>query len=95
MSLTDRQQAVLDYLRQHLATHGRPPTIWEVAEAFGLATADGVAKAPASLGREGVYRLGAWPRPWHPPAGTEPTGRGDGPADPGSGGRGCADWGCR
>lgn len=57
MSLTDRQQAVLDYLRQHLATHGRPPTIWEVAEAFGLASPNGVAKHLQALAEKGFIAL--------------------------------------
>lgn len=57
MSLTDRQQAVLDYLRQHLATDGRPPTIWEVAEAFGLASPNGVAKHLQALAEKGFIAL--------------------------------------
>ena len=57
MSLTDRQQAVLDYLRQHLATHGRPPTIWEVAQAFGLASPNGVAKHLQALAEKGFIAL--------------------------------------
>ena len=57
MSLTDRQQAVLDYLRQHVATHGRPPTLWEVAEAFGLASPTGVAKHLQALAEKGFIAL--------------------------------------
>jgi repressor LexA len=34
--LTDRQQAVLDYLAAHAASHGMPPTAGELAAAFGI-----------------------------------------------------------
>lgn len=57
MQLTDRQQAVLDYLRQHVATHGRPPTLWEVAEAFGLTSPNGVAKHLQALAEKGFIAL--------------------------------------
>lgn len=57
MQLTDRQQAVLDHLRQHVATHGRPPTLWEVAEAFGLASPNGVAKHLQALSEKGFIAL--------------------------------------
>lgn len=57
MSLTDRQQAVLDHLRQHAATHGRPPTLWEIAEAFGLASPNGVAKHLRALAEKGFVAL--------------------------------------
>lgn len=57
MSLTDRQQAVLDHLRQHMAKHGRPPTLWEVAEAFGLASPNGVAKHLQALAEKGFIAL--------------------------------------
>ena len=57
MSLTDRQQAVLDHLRQHVARHGRPPTLWEVAEAFGLASPNGVAKHLQALAEKGFIAL--------------------------------------
>ena len=57
MTLTDRQQAVLDYLRAHTAQHGRPPTLWEVAEAFGLASANGVAKHLQALAEKGFILL--------------------------------------
>ncbi len=57
MSLTDRQQAVLDHLRQYVARHGRPPTLWEVAEAFGLASPNGVAKHLQALAEKGFIAL--------------------------------------
>lgn len=36
MSLTDRQQAILDHLRAHSAAEGRPPTLAEIAAAFAI-----------------------------------------------------------
>lgn len=35
-TVTDRQQAILDYLIAHRATHGVPPTSGELAAAFGI-----------------------------------------------------------
>jgi repressor LexA len=35
-TLTDRQQAILDYLSEHATTHGMPPTAGELAAAFGI-----------------------------------------------------------
>ncbi|TDK26356.1 transcriptional repressor LexA [Luteimonas aestuarii] len=56
-TLTDRQQAVLDYLRQHFAEHGGAPTITEIAHAFGLASPNGVAKHLAALAEKGWIEL--------------------------------------
>ena len=36
MKPTDRQQAVLDLIKAHLAAEGRPPTIGEIATVFGI-----------------------------------------------------------
>lgn len=57
MSLTDRQDAILDYLRTHIAAHGRPPTILEIAEGFGLASPNGVAKHLQALAEKGFIEL--------------------------------------
>lgn len=57
MSLTDRQQAVLDHLRQHVVMHGRPPTLWEIAGAFGLASPNGVVKHLKVLSDKGFIAL--------------------------------------
>jgi repressor LexA len=37
--LTDRQQAVLDFIRAHAAAEGLPPTLQQIADAFGFAQA--------------------------------------------------------
>jgi repressor LexA len=34
--LTDRQRAVLDYIQSHAATEGLPPTLQQIADAFGF-----------------------------------------------------------
>lgn len=57
MSLTDRQEAVLDYLRTYIAGNGLPPTILEIAEAFGLASPNGVAKHLQALAEKGFIEL--------------------------------------
>lgn len=57
MTLTDRQQAVLDYLRSYTAQKGCPPTLWEIAEAFGLASPNGVAKHLRALAEKGFVAL--------------------------------------
>lgn len=35
-TLTERQQAILDFLADHQAAHGLPPTVGELAHAFGI-----------------------------------------------------------
>ncbi|KWV12932.1 transcriptional repressor LexA [Xanthomonas translucens] len=55
--LTDRQQAVLDHLRQHIAQHGSAPTLTEIAAAFGLASPNGVAKHLQALADKGHIEL--------------------------------------
>lgn len=37
--LTDRQRAVLDFIRGHAASEGAPPTLQQIADAFGFAQA--------------------------------------------------------
>src|SRR3546814_17223932 len=34
--LTDRQRAVLDFIRGHAASEGMPPTLQQIADAFGF-----------------------------------------------------------
>jgi repressor LexA len=55
--LTDRQAAVLDYIRQHLAAHGYSPSIPEIMAAFGLASPNGVAKHLQALAEKGEITL--------------------------------------
>jgi repressor LexA len=58
-NLTDRQEAVLDYLKAHIATRGRPPTISEIADALGLASLFGVQKHLAALEAKGFVEIDA------------------------------------
>ncbi len=76
---TDRQRQILDFLAGHLADQGRPPTLFEVANAFGIHL-NAVRKHLQALAAKGLIerdagkarglrlpgtRLGALPR--HPP----------------------------
>lgn len=56
-TLTDRQQAVLDHLRDHIAQYGSAPTIAEIAAAFGLASPNGVVKHLQALATKGYIEL--------------------------------------
>lgn len=55
--LTPRQQQVLDFLQRYQSEHGLPPTILEIAAAFGLASPNGVAQHLKALARKGMLEL--------------------------------------
>jgi repressor LexA len=57
MNLTDRQQAILDYLREHVAAEGRPPTLAEIALAFGFRQARSAQDHLQALAAKGVIEL--------------------------------------
>jgi SOS-response transcriptional repressor LexA len=57
MALTDRQQQVLDYLRQHIAATGLPPTISELMAAFGWASPNAAAKHLDALIAKGAIEM--------------------------------------
>ena len=50
---TERQQAILDFVQQHLADHGFPPTLREIGEALGLAHVSAVRGHLAALEKKG------------------------------------------
>lgn len=52
--LTDRQQAVLEVLRAHMAEHGYPPTVREVGQVLGMASSSTVHSHLAALERAGI-----------------------------------------
>lgn len=54
--LTSRQREVLDYLIEHLAAKGYPPTIREIREAFGLSSNRGVVDHLKALEKKGFIR---------------------------------------
>ena len=52
--LTDNQRRVLDYIRQHLAERGQPPTLREIAEALGFARHSSAQDYVRALERKGA-----------------------------------------
>lgn len=59
MSLTTRQQQVLDHLRQQIESTGLPPTIHELMEAFGWASPNAAAKHLDALIGKGYIEMAA------------------------------------
>lgn len=57
MTLTDRQQAILDFLRGHIAAEGRPPTLAEIAQAFGFRQARSAQDHLQALAAKGAIEL--------------------------------------
>ncbi|HAI58536.1 MAG TPA: repressor LexA [Xanthomonadaceae bacterium] len=57
MTLTDRQQAIVDFLREHIAAEGRPPTLAEIAQAFGFRQARSAQDHLQALAAKGVIGL--------------------------------------
>lgn len=57
MNLTDRQQAILDFLLAHQASHGRPPTRAEIAQAFGFSQARSAEDHLRALAAKGAIAL--------------------------------------
>jgi repressor LexA len=57
MTLTDRQQAILDFLREHIAAEGRPPTLSEIAQAFGFRQARSAQDHLQALAAKGAIAL--------------------------------------
>lgn len=57
MALTPIRQALLDYLREHLAAHGYPPSQLEIAAALGLKQNRSARLHLEALAREGHIEL--------------------------------------
>ena len=55
--LTDRQQAVLDFVRERIAADGLPPTLAEIAQAFGFRQARAAGKHLLALEAKGCLTL--------------------------------------
>lgn len=55
--LTDRQQAILDFIEQNMAEAGFPPTIAEIAAAFNVRSTNSVRGHLQALARKGVIEL--------------------------------------
>src|SRR5262245_33860755 len=54
--VTDRQRAILDYLREFVDEHGYPPTVREIGEAVGLRSPSTVHAHIVQLERAGLLR---------------------------------------
>lgn len=54
--LTERQQAIYDYLARTIRTRGAPPTIREIMEVFGINSTNGVRTTLAALEKKGHIR---------------------------------------
>jgi repressor LexA len=54
--MTERQRAILDYLRAFVDEHGYPPTVREIGEAVGLRSPSTVHAHLAQLERAGLLR---------------------------------------
>jgi repressor LexA len=54
--LTERQQAIWDFLVEYVDRHGYPPTVREIGEAVGLASPSTVHAHLANLERAGLLR---------------------------------------
>ena len=54
--MTERQRAILDYLREFVDEHGYPPTVREIGEAVGLRSPSTVHAHLAQLERAGLLR---------------------------------------
>ena len=57
MSLTRRQQQILDLIRRYLDEEGRPPTRAEIAAGFGFRSANAAEEHLRALERKGVIEL--------------------------------------
>ena len=55
--LTDRQQAILDFIRARIARDGASPSLAEVCEAFGFASSNAARKHLQALAARGVIRM--------------------------------------
>jgi repressor LexA len=55
-ALTDRQRAILDYVRAQVVASGRPPTVREIGKAFGIAFPRAVSDHLLALETKGYIR---------------------------------------
>ncbi|MBI3898832.1 MAG: transcriptional repressor LexA [Gammaproteobacteria bacterium] len=56
-SLTHRQTEIYDFIRRHMAEHGRPPTRPEICLAFGFGSQNAADDHLKALARKGVIEL--------------------------------------
>jgi repressor LexA len=58
MKLTDRQQEVLDFIRDFVDVKGYPPTLREIGQHFGIQSPNGVAYHLVALEKKGYIERG-------------------------------------
>jgi repressor LexA len=64
---TDRQLEVLEYMRTYQRTNGMPPTVREIADAFGVASTNAIMCTLRALERKGlVFHRPMISRGWMP-----------------------------
>ncbi len=56
LELTKRQQEIYEYIRDIIHTDGRPPTMREIGERFGIKSTNGVRESLAVLERKGYIK---------------------------------------
>ena len=54
--LTTRQQEIYEFIREHTAAHGYPPTVRDIGKAVGLASSSTVHAHLANLEKAGLLR---------------------------------------
>ena len=57
-ALTDRQRMVLEFIRDHIASKGYPPTVREIGAHMGIRSTNGVADHLRALERKGYLTKG-------------------------------------
>ncbi|MBD3403246.1 transcriptional repressor LexA [candidate division GN15 bacterium] len=55
-SLTDKQRAIFEYIRDRIVSRGQSPTIREIGEAFGIRSTNGVRTHLAALIKKGLLK---------------------------------------
>ncbi len=56
-TLSPRRRAILDFLRERIAEHGQPPSLAEIAEAFGFASRGVARKHIIALAEAGLIEV--------------------------------------
>lgn len=55
--LTSRQSQILDFIRAEIADRGRPPTVREIAGAFGIRPTNGARDHLIALEKKGAIKV--------------------------------------
>ncbi|MBQ1476059.1 MAG: repressor LexA, partial [Firmicutes bacterium] len=71
-NLSDREQKILDYMKEYVTKWGYPPTVRDIAAALGIRSTSTVHKAIASLEEKGFIKKQAGKRRAMDIVGSEP-----------------------